>query len=477
MLTHLARGRMLFSDFLKYFNEVGVCDPFKAAAASGDDFIHCETVCDHWQAGISAGGRSAHPTFKYNPRFALTAESEEVFVTFYQPDRRFANGYTETSVPWLDQYIYLVDPDKPDEPEKKMYLSRRQETATLKVEPGKTYELVAAAWGVGVEGVFWITASGVECKLKRIPPPANPTRAESRQMARQKSRHNLCVFTGEPIAGVFYDTEEGQVAEDAYPAYRESKADKCYICSGPVLEKYYTHNEGKVHAEDDGKDCQEKYKLMTADKCHACNEAILETFFTVDEGKIHGEGDCMAEHKKATADKCLTCNGPILDRFYTVDDGKIHAEGDCMDKHRAATADKCFICTSPLLGQFYTVDDGKVCAEGDCHQKYKELKVPARRRPPPAALPLHSVLPHSLVRPAQQDDRTSCLRSHRPTSAWSVGRPSLGRTTRLTAAESARRATATRSTVEQSGSVRARVLLCCLEWDFVLVFFKMGEKL
>eukprot|EP01050_Picozoa_sp_SAG11_P015635 SAG11_NODE_2050_length_3882_cov_13.229842_2_plen_111_part_00 len=41
----------------------------------------------------------------------------------------------QTSIPWLDQYIYLIDPEKPDEPEKKLFLCRRQETVKIDVEP------------------------------------------------------------------------------------------------------------------------------------------------------------------------------------------------------------------------------------------------------------------------------------------------------------------------------------------------------
>eukprot|EP01050_Picozoa_sp_SAG11_P015636 SAG11_NODE_2050_length_3882_cov_13.229842_3_plen_152_part_00 len=127
---------MLFTDFLKYFDEIGVCDPFQIAKASEDNLIRCDTVGDHWRAELSAGGahvglsrgglhrslpqtkdpmpgqedwhlilspvfvgRSGCSTFKFNPHFSLTAQSEKVFITMYQPDRRFANAYKDVCGP------------------------------------------------------------------------------------------------------------------------------------------------------------------------------------------------------------------------------------------------------------------------------------------------------------------------------------------------------------------------------------------
>eukprot|EP01050_Picozoa_sp_SAG11_P006474 SAG11_NODE_503_length_8890_cov_30.658628_8_plen_195_part_00 len=109
-------------------------------------------------------------------------------------------------------------------------------------------------------------------------------------------------------------------------------------------------------------ECHEQHRVNTADKCLICSEPILDRFFSVDEGKIHAEGDCMDKHRENTADKCYICNGPILARYFTVDEGKVHGEGDCMDKHREAKAPKCLMCQGPILGSHYPVDEGKVHA-------------------------------------------------------------------------------------------------------------------
>ena len=71
----------------------------------------------------------------------------------YQPDRRFASAYNESSIPWLDQYLYIKDPDK-EEPEKVRrcaLLERRSRLtlhpATSGPAPGRVHSARASLWG------------------------------------------------------------------------------------------------------------------------------------------------------------------------------------------------------------------------------------------------------------------------------------------------------------------------------------------
>ena len=63
-----------------------------------------------------------------------------------------------------------------------------------------------------------------------------------------------------------------------------------------------------MHAETDEEHpgCKEQYRRQTADKCVMCTEPILNTFFTVDTGKIHGEVR-YAEQRNVAASGARGC--------------------------------------------------------------------------------------------------------------------------------------------------------------------------
>ena len=48
---------MCWADFCRYFDEVGVCDPFLLDRDSADGRVHCHSVAAVWTAGATAGGR------------------------------------------------------------------------------------------------------------------------------------------------------------------------------------------------------------------------------------------------------------------------------------------------------------------------------------------------------------------------------------------------------------------------------------
>jgi hypothetical protein len=108
---------MCWSDFCKYFDEVGVCDPMfvpKTLLEEGEDFpekchTHIKTVGSEWKSGVNAGGRpgfslathSESTTFKYNPTFSIKADVDKLILQMYQPDHRGSHD----PIPWTDMYL------------------------------------------------------------------------------------------------------------------------------------------------------------------------------------------------------------------------------------------------------------------------------------------------------------------------------------------------------------------------------------
>uniref|UniRef100_A0A7S0M852 Calpain catalytic domain-containing protein n=1 Tax=Cryptomonas curvata TaxID=233186 RepID=A0A7S0M852_9CRYP len=212
---------MTWTDFYKHFETVDVCDPRALCKMYSDNIARIDGVSSQWVAGLSAGGRPAHPTFKYNPAFELVVQGPEVVLTLFQPDTRFADKVKTTD--WMDMCLFLVGPlggNRPPPAKEVLRLEyKRQAAVRLTVVPGATYRVVATAWGPGVQSAYAVTACGNDCTLRPLPlEPPTPDMAE--KMALQPSRETLCCFSGKPITGSYYPVPEGKLLPEYLAAYR-----------------------------------------------------------------------------------------------------------------------------------------------------------------------------------------------------------------------------------------------------------------
>ena len=330
---------MSYVDFCKYFDEVGVCDPMfipKALLEEGEGLtdtvchVYVQTVGSEWKAGVNAGGRpgfclttrSDSTTFKYNPTFSIKADQNRIILQMYQPDTR---GDPSPQRPWMDMYLYLIDPNDPTSPSPKriLYLQRRQQYVAIDVEPGKEYRLVAAAWGAGATGRFWISASakGLEFNCLQSPPP---DAAAAEQMGpaalHAGSRCALCVKCGHgPIKGRYYELEEGQCHSECYEDYiierKKATAAKCFHCDQRIMEDSWS-----VFEEEDGtkinvhKECAEGYKISKAPKCEQCKEALVGGYVVLSGANLHE--DCVDAYREAQAPKCPQCGKAVMGSYY-----------------------------------------------------------------------------------------------------------------------------------------------------------------
>lgn len=126
-----------------------------------------------------------------------------------------------------------------------------------------------------------------------------------------------CSACGLPIMDKFYTTDEGKwlCEED----YRLTKP-KCYVCSLPVMERMLTAMDRQFHptcfvcsvcqamldglpfmAEGEVVHCRQCYAKFKADQCHRCKEAIVSsvgkrmTLITCDDKKYHYQCYCCQE--------------------------------------------------------------------------------------------------------------------------------------------------------------------------------------
>ena len=93
-------------DFLGYFVEVEVCDPWSLQKYSEDKLIRNDTCAGSLVAGISSGGRSRLSTFKYNPRYELTVNDTTCRLQILQEDIRGLNESKSVDdqrlwIPWF----------------------------------------------------------------------------------------------------------------------------------------------------------------------------------------------------------------------------------------------------------------------------------------------------------------------------------------------------------------------------------------
>lgn len=355
---------MCWADFCKYFDEIGVCDPMyipKALLEEGEVFpdkchTHIKTVGSEWKFAVSAGGRpgfslatrSESTTFKYNPAFSIKADTDKLILQMYQPDTR---GDSTPQRPWMDMYLYLIDPSDPISPSPKriLYLQRRQQFVTIDVEAGKEYHLVAAAWGPGVTGRFWISAAAKGLEFECLE-PATPDAAAAEQMGTAAThadiRYALCVKCGKgPIQGPYIEFEEGQCHPECKEEYvlerKKATAVKCAYCAERILEDSWS-----VFSEDDGskinvhKTCVDDYRASIAPRCEQCNEPLLGSYSVLGEANLHK--DCVDAYREAQAPKCPQCGKAVMGSYYPYESGdtlsgndeKVHVE--CSDAYDAA---------------------------------------------------------------------------------------------------------------------------------------------
>jgi hypothetical protein len=210
---------MPWADFYKHYESVDVCDPRMLCKMYTDGIARIDGVSSQWIAGLSAGGRPAHPTFKYNPAFELTVQGTEVILGLYQPDPRYIK--TVKPAEWIEMMLYLITPGGGRTATKEViHLEwKRQYAVRVAVTPGVTYRVVAAAWGPGVQSAFAITACGHDCTLRPLP-FEEPTPDMAAKMALQASRETLCCFSGQPIDGSYYNVPEGKLRPECLQQYR-----------------------------------------------------------------------------------------------------------------------------------------------------------------------------------------------------------------------------------------------------------------
>ena len=160
--------------------------------------------------------------------------------------------------------------------------------------------------------------------------------------------------------------------------------DPCVMCDEPVLEDRISTIEGQtVHSSESDMDCMQAYREAQADKCLVCGGPILGRFYKTDEGKVHAEeeGDCYQQYREAKADKCVVCGGPILGRYFDADEGvKVHAqeESGCHQRYLEARAPRCIVCAGPVLGKYYDMKEAGGVIHGeddtDCMARWKDMR-------------------------------------------------------------------------------------------------------
>eukprot|EP01050_Picozoa_sp_SAG11_P010536 SAG11_NODE_1059_length_6002_cov_2.976453_4_plen_207_part_00 len=95
---------MCWADFIRFYDKVGVCNPWLLSKYTTDTKAHCAVACAEWVKRKSAGGRpmlpvvpTKSPTYHHNPSFILTVPSDlpegvpaEMTLTLaiFQPDVR-----------------------------------------------------------------------------------------------------------------------------------------------------------------------------------------------------------------------------------------------------------------------------------------------------------------------------------------------------------------------------------------------------
>ena len=340
---------MELRDFARHISKVGMCRPFMETEGHPHGF-KCNSATGAWVAGETAGGKHGRDTFKHNPTFSFVASDPSVTISLYQLDQR---GHA-VPLPWIDMYLFLLAPadtaaleDDDTAQLKKIEplfaLSSRLKSKDVPVKPGTRYTLVAAAHTPGVEGHFCLTiASRTGVRLARTEGSA-PSSAERRAMARvpcaRAASCYVCHHGFEPQAS-FFEFPEGRVHADGSckQRYYEATSEKCLVCRKGVLPgtRHYSVDGGKVHTGE----CHEQWRRDTADKCLMCSGPILGSFYEMDDGKVCGDGDCLVRYREAAAPKCLMCSAPILASYFEVDSldgsgkGKVCAEGDCLQRFK-----------------------------------------------------------------------------------------------------------------------------------------------
>ena len=250
-----------------------VCNPWLLSRTSPpllseDGTARLDTVVGGWRAGVSAGGRLGGPAHECNPRYRLSAgsltqsancELVDVVITFYQPDQRGVGGGNGG---WADRYLYLHNSDSNAVEQEGvttgqiLKLWRRQQFVTVTLLAGQQYVLTPTAWAAGVEGRFWITCSAPHCELQPITAPtcSAPTPKQTSTMARVTAVVNQCLQCGEDFATErsYYDVGSGQVHSSCHDVYCRAVADKCAVCTKPILGSFYPlDGGGKACAEGD----------------------------------------------------------------------------------------------------------------------------------------------------------------------------------------------------------------------------------
>ena len=338
---------MDYTDFQRFFGTVDVCEPgILAALHAGADrgVIRTVSCCGTWErAACTAGGppRGRGPdgsgpvpttacdemntfwpwtddvkqdghnelpmdTFECNPRYRLTAKrGASVLVSLLQPDVR---GAGKKKKQWMRMMLYeekIASDGSAVSTELLFKVRDRSESLTITMEQDSIV-LVPAAWGVGVEGCFYLMAAGANCRLERLGSPApSPLQIHAMACWRWGVQHGLaahegcCQYCERSMATVSsYVLQDGcmlmrECKEGMRQVARLKRAGLCEWSGLKLPHKYVLIDGHSINPE-----FKQEFRESRADRCAHCGEAILGRYYTMPGGQeVH---DTCCESFKRT---------------------------------------------------------------------------------------------------------------------------------------------------------------------------------
>lgn len=145
-----------------------------------------------------------------------------------------------------------------------------------------------------------------------------------------------CDHCGDSLTGKFYQVGDRRYCE----ADQEIGLDRCSVCSDYLRSGCVLVGGSSYHPQ-----------------CFACSECdlpILDKFYTTDEGRWLCE-----EHYRLTKPKCHVCQLPVMERMLTAMDRKFHPA--CFT---------CSVCSVILDGKPFMAE-GEVIHCRECYAKFK----------------------------------------------------------------------------------------------------------
>ena len=415
---------MTWSDFKSLFKEIGICSAFPQV--KGEGMERRISVLGSWQAGVSAGGKCGHETFKFNPAFSLRLrdghtgrgkrrasgdERVRAKVTLSQPDTRpmlqqprdtRAGACDRAS--WEDMYLYCLTAS-----------TYRRLTAPRTVIPGITQSskrsIRDGASRFGGRLLSRQHPQPVESSDPYLPDwvrEISPTLRLHRRLGQAELEldpHENYVLVACAWAPGISDSTDAEHSRNASSiAGVRNGWDFCITMHASIdiqLSPLDRDSSSELPSP-------EQQRLMQSLRTRQARCCICERMFEpgdphyeIPEGQTH-LGKCYEDYCERIARRCLECGGAVLGGYHQLvddpnapalrsklnaargieatDDWKhplvLHSEQACYARYRERHAPRCTVCGGPVLSKFFEVDDGGakliIHEEGNCYQQYRE---------------------------------------------------------------------------------------------------------